>query len=70
MVCSIVPVWVLCIPGSLPGDTVFEDLSSIDLLLKSTTGDQSVDDNILVLSDSERSVHRLGISCWVPARVN
>lgn len=63
------PVWVLGIARRLPRDGVFKHLSSVDLLLHRPTGNQTVDDHVLVLADPEDTVHSLSVRGWIPARV-
>ena len=64
------PIWIFGVSCSLSGDGVLEYLPSVDLLFHRATRDETIDDNVFILADSEDAVHRLGICGWVPAGIN
>lgn len=64
------PIWILGLSHSLASDGILENLTSVDLFLNTAAGDQSVDDHVFLLSNTEGSVHSLSICCRVPAGIN
>ena len=65
----LLPVRILWFAGCLLRDGALEDLPSINLLLHAATCDQTVHNDVLLLSDTEGSVDGLRVSRWVPARI-
>ena len=59
-------IGVLGFSGGLPRNRILEDLSTVDLFLDTPTGDESVDNNIPILPNTECSINSLGVSGRVP----
>jgi len=64
------PTKMILVSGSEFVDGVFEDLSTVDLLLQCTARDEAIDNDVHRLTDAKHSVHCLRVICRVPAWVD